>query len=313
MPHLSPTAFRQQCCRDNAHREGDSLRRQPWWFLPPIEMSVPHIFGQNRQVTYCRRRSCDAAELRTMLDATARRVATTAGHFASTPVSPPSALHASPTAGALHTQAHVTAELPLYGPDVAAITRLLDHDNHAMRDAMKELMKADLFAPVRGAAVALRRLVPRARSPVASPPPAVQHAAARGARAGAGAAGDHLRAAAVQRASRGARDGAGAREECAPQRRGAATAACGGRAALWRSEQKNLVQLNRGRTVSSRAEPLLTPSYRCETFCPTTRTASSRRTRWPASATARSRRKARALALSRPTPALSDGASARPQ
>lgn len=39
--------------------------------------------------------------------------------------------------------------------DVKEITRLLDHDNHEMRDKMKEFMKQELFVPVS---------VPRARA-----------------------------------------------------------------------------------------------------------------------------------------------------
>jgi hypothetical protein len=49
-----------------------------------------------------------------------------------------------PTAGMLASGA------PAVTPaDVPALTRLLDHDNHDMRDAMKRFMKADLFMPVR--------------------------------------------------------------------------------------------------------------------------------------------------------------------
>ncbi len=47
-------------------------------------------------------------------------------------------------------RAPTAASAPALTPaDVPAVTRLLDHDNHEMRDAMKRFMKADLFLPVR--------------------------------------------------------------------------------------------------------------------------------------------------------------------
>jgi hypothetical protein len=50
-----------------------------------------------------------------------------------------------PTAGGM-----LASGAPAVTPaDVPALTRLLDHDNHDMRDAMKRFMKADLFMPVR--------------------------------------------------------------------------------------------------------------------------------------------------------------------
>jgi len=42
-----------------------------------------------------------------------------------------------------------SAQAALSPADVTTITRLLDHDNHEMRDAMKKFMDADLFLPVR--------------------------------------------------------------------------------------------------------------------------------------------------------------------
>jgi hypothetical protein len=57
-----------------------------------------------------------------------------------------------PTAGLAHTTP-VAGNAPVRsaagGVDVTALTRLLDHDNHEMRDAMKAFMHSDLFKPVR--------------------------------------------------------------------------------------------------------------------------------------------------------------------
>ncbi len=42
----------------------------------------------------------------------------------------------------------------LSAADIPVLTRLLDHDNHEMRDAMKAFMKSDLYLPVRGSSSA---------------------------------------------------------------------------------------------------------------------------------------------------------------
>ena len=66
--------------------------------------------------------------------------------------------------------------------DQLALCRLLDHDNHEMRDAMKRFMDADLFKPVRdrrpGAASARGKC---RRSLLTSPSPALRRAAGCGA------------------------------------------------------------------------------------------------------------------------------------
>jgi hypothetical protein len=74
----------------------------------------------------------------------ARRVAATLRH-----VLGGDAEDVAPAGGAL-ARAPTAGSAPLLTPaDVPALTRLLDHDNHEMRDAMKAFMKADLFLPVR--------------------------------------------------------------------------------------------------------------------------------------------------------------------
>ena len=87
----------------------------------------------------------------------------------------------------------------------AALTRLLDHDNHEMRDAMKAFMASDLYKPVRCLHCAvLRACTFLVCHTLTGPPPAylchvpplcaaLRHASPRGARAGAGALGQHLR------------------------------------------------------------------------------------------------------------------------
>ena len=128
-----------------------------------------------------------------MNDAAHRRVAATLRHVLGgdeSPAAPGGALSRSPTgspAGPLLTPA-----------DVPALTRMLDHDNHDMREAMKRFMKNDLFLPVSASAGAPRDGVSH-DAWVADfsrrAAPALRHAAARGARAGAGAAVAGLRAA----------------------------------------------------------------------------------------------------------------------
>ena len=122
------------------------------------------------------------------------------------------ALHLVPThASVQHPTADASSRpvgsLALKPGDCEALTRLLDHDNHDMRDAMKGFMKADLYKPVR--VVWEQRAVPgpgaQAESKALSPSfpltttltragrPALRHAPPSGARAGAGAPGCHLR------------------------------------------------------------------------------------------------------------------------
>ena len=69
----------------------------------------------------------------------ARRIAATLGHVLGGDEAP--ALARAPTAGSV-------AVTPA---DVPALQRLLDHDNHDMRNAMKNFMKDPLFLPVRRA------------------------------------------------------------------------------------------------------------------------------------------------------------------
>lgn len=55
-------------------------------------------------------------------------------------------------AGALHrvpTAAAAVFQPTLPATDIPVLTRLLDHDNHEMRDAMKHFMNSDLYKPVR--------------------------------------------------------------------------------------------------------------------------------------------------------------------
>ena len=118
----------------------------------------------------------------------ARRIAATLGHVLGGDEAP--ALARAPTAGSV-------AVTPA---DVPALQRLLDHDNHDMRTAMKNFMKDPLFLPVRGARPApagCGRLWFRscgAPADARGRDAALRHAAARGARAGAGAAVADLRA-----------------------------------------------------------------------------------------------------------------------
>jgi hypothetical protein len=58
--------------------------------------------------------------------------------------------HASVQAPAGGAAARPLGSLALKPGDTEALTRLLDHDNHDMRGAMKAFMKADLYKPVRG-------------------------------------------------------------------------------------------------------------------------------------------------------------------
>ena len=80
-----------------------------------------------------------------MNEAAHRRVAATLRHVLGgdeSGAAPGGALWREPTAS--------PARTPLLTPnDVPALTRMLDHDNHEMRDAMKRFMKHDLFMPVR--------------------------------------------------------------------------------------------------------------------------------------------------------------------
>ena len=82
-----------------------------------------------------------------MNDSAHRRVAATLRHVlggVEGGVAPGGALRRVPTGA--------PARAPLLTPaDVPALTRMLDHDNHEMREAMKRFMKADLFMPVRAA------------------------------------------------------------------------------------------------------------------------------------------------------------------
>lgn len=111
----------------------------------------------------------------------ARRVATVAGHLGgggdagASAAAAASALSLSPASAQQHAQ-HGAAEAALTPQEVAqlcagrvclclrrtlsgahthslapASTRLLDHDNHEMRDAMKALLDQDLFVPARRA------------------------------------------------------------------------------------------------------------------------------------------------------------------
>ena len=80
-----------------------------------------------------------------MNEAAHRRVAATLRHVLGgdeSAAAPGGALSRSPTAAG-----------PLLTPaDVPALTRMLDHDNHDMREAMKRFMKNDLFLPVSASA-----------------------------------------------------------------------------------------------------------------------------------------------------------------
>ena len=118
--------------------------------------------------------------------------------------------HASVQAPAGGAPARPAGSLALKPGDCEALTRLLDHDNHDMRGAMKAFMKADLYKPVRvvgsgqrggrerGAGVVPRQDLGRRCVSVthlsnARTHAALRHAPPRGARAGAGAPGRHLR------------------------------------------------------------------------------------------------------------------------
>ena len=76
---------------------------------------------------------------------TARRRASLRAQVAPpAPSDTPALLHAAATAA-------TSASTPPAGPtppvDVRALNLLLDHDNYATRDALKELMKSPLFVP----------------------------------------------------------------------------------------------------------------------------------------------------------------------
>jgi hypothetical protein len=76
--------------------------------------------------------------------AQSRRVAVLLSHVSSGGEEVATSLHRQATAAQL-------APLPsrLQPGDAAALCRLLDHDNHEMRAAMKDFMKGDLYKPVR--------------------------------------------------------------------------------------------------------------------------------------------------------------------
>lgn len=201
------------------------------------------------------------------------------------------------------------ARAPLLTPaDVPALTRMLDHDNHDMRDNMKRFMKSDLYLPVRRAAS-----LPR--------PTDCCFRADRGCRASATTCRSAWSAS--WRWSVCRRFARSVSFRCAPgvagARRGLAVTLSWRRVrspraprAVWRLSPREGrrrapgARVRRGslrgrgpqlqgagaRDSASRPRALL--FARCATSTPTTRTASSRRTRWRASATAGARPRPRA-------------------
>ena len=65
------------------------------------------------------------------------------GEESPAPAPPPSPLRREAVLGPAPQASH------LQPGDQLALCRMLDHDNHEMRDAMKRFMDADLFKPVR--------------------------------------------------------------------------------------------------------------------------------------------------------------------
>jgi hypothetical protein len=84
-----------------------------------------------------------------MSDATtaAARVATLRAQLVPSTNPASAAAHAAATSASASTAAGTPPAGPPPPVDVRALNLLLDHDNYATRDALKELMKSPLFVP----------------------------------------------------------------------------------------------------------------------------------------------------------------------